>query len=77
MHADVGTLVHFTRCAVMQTGKCPQCRKETPWQDNAYRPFCSERCRTLDLGAWASDTYHIPGEQADLTPSEDTEPNKL
>ncbi len=55
----------------MQTVRCPLCRKETPWQGNAYRPFCSERCRTLDLGAWASDTYHVPGEQVDPTPAED------
>ena len=55
----------------MRTVRCPVCRKETTWQDNVYRPFCSERCRTLDRGAWASETYHIPGEPADPTPAED------
>jgi len=47
------------------TVKCPTCRKETPWQDNPYRPFCSARCRTTDLGAWAMESYRIPGEKAE------------
>jgi len=62
----------------MRIGKCPICRKEAPWQDNPYRPFCSARCRTLDLGAWASDTYRILGEKAEQMSSSDddsTEPS--
>ncbi len=43
--------------------KCPTCRKETLWQENPYRPFCSERCRLIDLGTWADESYRIPGEQ--------------
>jgi uncharacterized protein len=40
---------------------CPQCGKATPWSDaNGYRPFCSERCKTIDLGAWATESYRIP-----------------
>ena len=45
--------------------KCPRCRKETPWENNPYRPFCSERCRLIDLGAWAQERYRIPAEEAD------------
>jgi endogenous inhibitor of DNA gyrase (YacG/DUF329 family) len=41
--------------------KCPTCRKFVVWQDNVYRPFCSERCRLIDLGAWANESYRIPG----------------
>lgn len=41
--------------------KCPTCRKWTEWQGNLFRPFCSERCKLIDLGAWASDKYHIEG----------------
>lgn len=41
---------------------CPICRKITDWYDNPYRPFCSERCKLLDLGAWASEGYRVPGE---------------
>ena len=63
----------------MRTVRCPECRKETAWQNNVYRPFCSERCRTLDRGAWASETYHLPGEPADPTLAEDDvpEPHKV
>jgi endogenous inhibitor of DNA gyrase (YacG/DUF329 family) len=28
--------------------------------DNTWRPFCSERCRSIDLGAWATESYRIP-----------------
>ncbi|MBM4255914.1 MAG: DNA gyrase inhibitor YacG [Deltaproteobacteria bacterium] len=45
------------------TVKCPTCRKETQWQDNPYRPFCSARCRTTDLGAWADESYRVPGDK--------------
>lgn len=42
---------------------CPQCGKKNEWStDNKSRPFCSERCRTLDLGAWASEEYQIASE---------------
>jgi uncharacterized protein len=44
---------------------CPVCKKKTPWKDNLFRPFCSDRCRLIDLGKWASDEYRIPGEKKD------------
>jgi endogenous inhibitor of DNA gyrase (YacG/DUF329 family) len=41
--------------------KCPQCGKLTAFSsENPYRPFCSERCKTNDLGAWADESYRIP-----------------
>ncbi|MDH4121793.1 MAG: DNA gyrase inhibitor YacG [Deltaproteobacteria bacterium] len=40
---------------------CPTCGNLTTWQDNPWRPFCSERCKTLDLAAWAEEKYAIPG----------------
>ncbi|MDX2029830.1 MAG: DNA gyrase inhibitor YacG [Blastocatellia bacterium] len=40
--------------------KCPLCRKETKWEDNPWRPFCSERCQMIDLGRWASEEYRVP-----------------
>ncbi len=40
--------------------KCPICRKDTHWENNPFRPFCSERCRLMDLGKWASEDYRIP-----------------
>jgi endogenous inhibitor of DNA gyrase (YacG/DUF329 family) len=40
--------------------KCPQCGTPVPWTlESKWRPFCSERCKTLDLAAWASDRYRI------------------
>jgi uncharacterized protein len=45
------------------TLKCPTCRKETVWNGNEFRPFCSERCRLTDLGNWASGEYRVPGAQ--------------
>ena len=41
--------------------KCPICRKRNEWNDNPYRPFCSKRCKLMDLGAWAADKYKIEG----------------
>ncbi len=45
------------------TAKCPVCKKETAWGDNPFRPFCSERCRLIDLGKWAAEEYRIPDER--------------
>jgi endogenous inhibitor of DNA gyrase (YacG/DUF329 family) len=40
---------------------CPQCGKPVEWDPtNRFRPFCSERCRVIDLGAWATENYRIP-----------------
>jgi uncharacterized protein len=44
---------------------CPKCKKKTLWEDNPWRPFCSERCKLLDLGSWASEGYKIPCEESD------------
>ena len=43
--------------------KCPICKKPVEWSDmNPWRPFCSERCKLIDLGAWASDERSVPGD---------------
>ena len=41
---------------------CPQCGQQVTWPDTATYPFCSERCRLIDLGMWAQGDYRIPGE---------------
>ena len=59
--------------------KCPQCGTPVAWTpESKWRPFCSERCKTLDLGAWASQRYRIetaeppaPAERSPDTPSGD------
>ena len=57
---------------------CPACARRTPFTSaNRWRPFCSERCRSIDLGAWASERFRVP---ASLQPSdvdEDTDANPL
>lgn len=45
--------------------KCPVCKKTTTWEENPWRPFCSEKCKLIDLGKWASEEYKIPGEKAE------------
>lgn len=47
--------------------KCPNCHKETEYQGNEFRPFCSERCQLLDFGAWADGEYALPSETSALT----------
>ena len=42
---------------------CPHCSQEVTWPETPSYPFCSERCRLIDLGAWASGDYRIPGER--------------
>lgn len=41
------------------THKCPICKTPTDSAVHADFPFCSERCRLLDLGAWASEKYVV------------------
>lgn len=41
--------------------KCPRCKAEVTWDNNPHRPFCSDRCQLIDLGAWADERYRIPG----------------
>ena len=47
---------------------CRRCGKITRWQGNEFRPFCSDRCKQIDLGAWANEDYAIP-----TTPSNEDE----
>lgn len=44
--------------------KCPTCHREIDWSQSPFRPFCSERCRLIDLGAWLTEKHAIPGEPA-------------
>ena len=41
--------------------RCPQCGDEALWgSENPWRPFCSERCKLIDLGQWADEKYRVP-----------------
>jgi uncharacterized protein len=44
----------------MTTVACPRCEKPVQWvPENKFRPFCSERCKNIDFGAWANEEYRI------------------
>ena len=44
--------------------KCPECGEKNEYSEkNKHRPFCSARCQLLDLGAWASESHKITGEE--------------
>lgn len=48
---------------------CPACKGDSIYApSNPYRPFCSERCKNMDLGAWASESFRVP---VDAPPDED------
>jgi len=47
--------------------KCPRCGKEVEYHGNEFRPFCSERCKLLDFGAWADEEYALPAEMSEMT----------
>ena len=54
--------------------RCPICRKEADSEVNADFPFCSERCRLLDLGNWASEKYRITSPTFDESQFENIDP---
>ena len=63
---------------MVKTVKCPTCEKVVEWtEENPWRPFCSERCKLIDLGEWASESHRIPGEHADdfSLPDQGEKPN--
>ena len=49
---------------------CPHCKRQCEWQDNRWRPFCSERCKLIDLGAWFQEKHAIAGETAEIPDAE-------
>jgi uncharacterized protein len=56
--------------------KCPTCHRETEWESNPHRPFCSERCQLIDLGAWVEEKYRIRGKKVEPAlddPDEDSD----
>jgi endogenous inhibitor of DNA gyrase (YacG/DUF329 family) len=54
--------------------RCPICGKEFEAKESTAKPFCSERCRTIDLGRWLDETYSLPAvpdPEADELPEAD------
>jgi endogenous inhibitor of DNA gyrase (YacG/DUF329 family) len=53
----------------MRTVPCPRCGTPARFSaDNKWRPFCSERCRMIDLGLWASEKYRVPVQEDKQAP---------
>ena len=47
--------------------KCPTCKRSVPWTpEQEFKPFCSERCKLIDLGEWVMEEKRIPGESLEL-----------
>lgn len=61
--------------------RCPHCGGDSVFApSNPYRPFCCERCKLIDLGAWASETYRVPVqsmEHEDLVNAEDSDEESM
>jgi len=55
--------------------KCPTCKKPAVKKDNAFFPFCCERCRLIDLGQWLDDGYSVPGSDFPSVPEPDSPEN--
>lgn len=53
--------------------RCPTCRRTGPWFEGPYGPFCSERCKLVDLGRWLGEEYRISEPLAAETPAADPE----
>jgi hypothetical protein len=55
----------------VRTVPCPRCGGPSAFSgDNEWRPFCSERCKLIDLGAWATESYRVPAEEQEPPPDE-------
>jgi len=53
---------------------CPRCGASSAWTAaNPFRPFCSERCKLIDLGQWATESYRIPLEDQQQSEVKDAE----
>jgi uncharacterized protein len=59
--------------------KCPTCRRPVEWSPaSTYRPFCSDRCRLIDLGAWLTEQHKIPDESGTTSDApHDASPDKF
>ena len=53
--------------------KCPTCKREGDWLAGPYGPFCSHRCKLIDLGRWLGGRYQIPVVERDESDSSDAD----
>jgi uncharacterized protein len=58
----------------MKAVACPRCETAVEWKpENKWRPFCSERCKLMDLGAWANEEYRVAGSTAQPSQTDNDE----
>lgn len=53
---------------------CPICKSHTPFEGNPLRPFCSKRCKMIDLGAWANEDYRVESKEEKPSTTEPGQP---
>ncbi len=53
--------------------KCPICKESVIWENNPARPFCSTRCRLLDLDGWLQERYGVPLDEGNFEYDESLE----
>jgi endogenous inhibitor of DNA gyrase (YacG/DUF329 family) len=59
---------------MVTTVQCPTCSAKVEWvSTSTFRPFCSNRCKQIDLGAWAEEKYTIPAVNLPEDPDQDSE----
>lgn len=52
---------------------CPNCKKQFNYYSSDFRPFCTERCRLIDLGQWLNESYAVPAQKLTLEEAEQLE----
>ena len=62
-------------CGNTMKCKCPGCGSEAEFAGNPLRPFCSEKCKLLDLGSWLSGTYSVPAADGEAEEEKSESPN--
>jgi len=62
--------------SLKSTPTCPRCGTPISWEGNPYRPFCSRRCRELDLLKWLKEEYRIPEEIREEDPGGPSSPEE-
>jgi endogenous inhibitor of DNA gyrase (YacG/DUF329 family) len=68
----VANLGHMTENPTVKIVSCPTCGKPVEWSLlQRWKPFCSERCKLIDLGAWIDERHRIPGDEVNFS-DEDT-----
>jgi len=56
--------------------RCPTCERKIEWSEaSPFRPFCSERCKLIDLGAWLSEARGIPGDAPATAAGDESTPH--